>query len=147
MSQTRFIYLIHFDQPFKHAKHYLGSAFNLEDRLHDHRVGGSKCARIMHAVNKAGIGWKVSRFWRGGRADERRLKNRGGATRLCPICTPGTTAGGFVRAYRPRKPVENAQSEALSYGVRCDRCGEWATACRCEPTHITAPTSQEEHAA
>lgn len=106
MSQTRFIYLIHFDQPFKHAKHYVGSALRLEDRLHDHRTGGSKCARLMHAVNKAGIGWKVARLWKGGRTEERRLKNNGGMTRLCPICTPGTTRGSFVPAFRPRKAPE-----------------------------------------
>jgi hypothetical protein len=108
MSQTRFIYLIHFDQPFKHARHYLGSAKNLESRLHDHRIGGSKCAKLMRAVNGAGIGWSVSRFWRGGRIDERRLKSLGGAARICPVCTPGTKAGSIVQAYRPRKRVEAA---------------------------------------
>ena len=80
--------------------------WRLEDRLHDHRTGGSKCARLMHAVNKAGIGWKVARLWRGGRTDERRLKTLGGAARLYPICTPGTKRGATVPAYRPRKMPE-----------------------------------------
>src|SRR4051812_41589550 len=25
------------------------------------------------------------------------------------------------------------QTEAMSYGVRCNGCGEWETACRCDP--------------
>lgn len=138
MSQTRFIYLIHFDQPFKHARHYIGSALRLEDRLHDHKTNGAKCARLLVAVNNAGIGWKVARYWRGGRADERRLKNRGGAARLCPICNPGTKEGSFVPGYRPRNEIENSRSESLSYGVRCNECGQWETACTCEKTEGAA---------
>lgn len=114
MSQTRFIYLIHFDQPFKHAKHYLGSTSNLEQRLGAHRAGGSESARLLHAVKLAGIGWTVARLWRGGRTEERRLKNLGGATRLCPVCTPGTKWGAFVPAFRPRKPIDNARSEGAA---------------------------------
>lgn len=108
MSQTKFIYLIHFDQPFKHAKHYIGSAVDLEHRLNEHRTSAPKCANLMRVVNAAGITWRVARLWRGGRADERRLKNCGGAARLCPICNPGTTSGRFVRSYRPRKSIEAA---------------------------------------
>ena len=87
MSATRFIYLIHFDQPFKHAKHYIGSALDLDARLQEHRTQSG--ARLMAVVNKAGITWRLARAWRGGRKDERRLKTMGGASRLCPICTPG----------------------------------------------------------
>ena len=33
MSATTVVYLIHFDAPYKHAQHYLGSAIDLEARL------------------------------------------------------------------------------------------------------------------
>jgi hypothetical protein len=137
-AKPGFIYLIHFDRPFKHAKHYLGYTGNLEQRLGVHASNHSDCARLIHAVNLAGIGWTVSRLWRGGRDDERRLKNLGDRSRLCPTCKPGTRWGAFVPAYRPRKPIENGRSkiivssEALSYGVRCNDCGQWETACTCK---------------
>ncbi len=94
MSLTAVIYLIHFDQPFKHAKHYLGSAADLDARIAQHRTAGG--ANLMRVVNAAGIPWRVARLWRGGRTEERRLKKNGGMVRLCPICTPGTTRGRFI---------------------------------------------------
>jgi hypothetical protein len=80
------IYLIHFDKPYHHAKHYLGWAHNqhFEARLEHHRNGNG--SRLMAAVARAGIGWKVVRTWRGSRADERRMKNNGAVGKYCPIC-------------------------------------------------------------
>ena len=41
----------------------------------------------MEVVAAAGIGFTVARTWdEGTRDDERRPKNRGGASRVCPIC-------------------------------------------------------------
>lgn len=79
------IYLIHFDEPYRHAKHYLGWTRDLEARLELHRNG--RGARLMSIVSGAGIGWIVARTWeRQTRVEERRLKNRGGSARHCPIC-------------------------------------------------------------
>ena len=33
------VYLIHFDEPFQHARHYLGYTKNLDTRLAAHRAG------------------------------------------------------------------------------------------------------------
>jgi predicted GIY-YIG superfamily endonuclease len=86
--RTRVVYLIHFDRPYKHARHYLGSAADLGARLDEHRRGAG--SRLMAVISAAGIPWCLARTWRGGRQLERRLKNHGGATRMCPICTPTT---------------------------------------------------------
>lgn len=84
------VYLIHFDQPFSHARHYIGWTHNghtLRARL-DHHQNGSG-ARLMRAVSRAGIPWRVVRTWRGmDRHFERRLKNQNNSARLCPICNP-----------------------------------------------------------
>lgn len=77
------IYLLHFDRPFGHAKHYLGWASNLEARLHAHATG--RGARLTEVVRAAGIGWSLARTWCGDRYEERRLKGHSG-TRYCPIC-------------------------------------------------------------
>jgi len=78
------VYLIHFDEPFKHARHYIGWSSRLEQRLEHHRNGTG--SRLMAAVSAAGIGWSVVRTWSGTRELERRFHNRHGASGLCPTC-------------------------------------------------------------
>jgi hypothetical protein len=83
------LYLIHFDRPFKHARHYLGfvkRAEGLDARLALHRSGNG--ARLLRALNLAGIGWRVVKTWPDGtQAEERRLKTQRAIPRLhCPVC-------------------------------------------------------------
>ena len=78
------VYLIHFDTPYKHARHYLGSTHDLEARLERHRQGGG--ARLIEVIAEHGITWRLARTWEGGRELERRLKNRHNSPRLCPLC-------------------------------------------------------------
>ena len=78
------VYLLHFDEPYKHAKHYIGWTSDLPGRLAEHEAGGG--ARLTAVVRSAGIGWHVSRTWDGTRARERQIKNQGGASRCCPDC-------------------------------------------------------------
>ena len=83
------IYFIHFETPLAHAHHYVGwtaSAWNLRLRLGHHRSGNG--ARLMAAVEKAGIRWCVVEVRAGTRTDERRVKNRKDyGKRACPVCT------------------------------------------------------------
>jgi predicted GIY-YIG superfamily endonuclease len=78
------VYLVHLDRPFGHAKHYTGFALNLRRRLAQHRRG--KGAHLLALAQDAGITWQLARTWEGTRAEERRLKNMGGASRRCPMC-------------------------------------------------------------
>jgi predicted GIY-YIG superfamily endonuclease len=76
---------VHFQQPYKHAKHYLGWAKVLRVRIAEHQQGTG--ARLMAVIVAAGIGWEVVRTWPGAtREHERRLKRQGGLSRHCPIC-------------------------------------------------------------
>ena len=84
MSVQGTVYLLHFDRPFGHARHYLGWASNLEGRLWHHEHGDG--ANLLKHVKRAGITWTLARTWEGDRHLERRLKNRGGHSRLCPLC-------------------------------------------------------------
>lgn len=91
------VYLLHFDAPFGHARHYTGWTPSLVDRLAKHAAGHG--ARLTQVVKDAGIGWQLARTWPGTtRTFERRLKNQGGASRRCPACgirprTTGQLAG------------------------------------------------------
>jgi predicted GIY-YIG superfamily endonuclease len=82
---TGTVYLLHFDTPLKHARHYTGWSANLSLRLAEHASGHG--ARLTEVVAGLGIGWTLARTWPNvTRSYERRLKNQGGASRRCPLC-------------------------------------------------------------
>lgn len=85
------VYLLCFDEPFKHARHYLGWAKSLDARIAHHRSGTG--ARLTQVIRDAGIGFTVSRTWEGDRNLERKLKNRHNAPKLCPRCNVGGNCG------------------------------------------------------
>jgi predicted GIY-YIG superfamily endonuclease len=88
---TGTVYLLHFSQPYQHARHYTGWTANLPARLADHQAG--RGARLLAVAQDAGITWTVARTWPGTRTRERALKRQGGAARRCPLCgiTPRRT--------------------------------------------------------
>lgn len=79
------VYLLHFDKPLAHARHYMGYAEDLERRLKRHARGEG--ARRTQVLVEQGIGWRLARVWPGDRKLERRLKNRKSAPKLCPLCS------------------------------------------------------------
>jgi hypothetical protein len=98
-GQAGVVYLLHFDRPYKHARHYLGwaAAGHLDSRIAAHR--GGQGARLMAVIKAAGIGFRVARTWPGSRARERQIKRQGGASRCCPLCgvkpRPAAAAAGI----------------------------------------------------
>lgn len=81
------IYLIHFEEPYAHAQHYMGWTQDLAIRLICHRMG--RGARLMDVVTQAGIEWGVAAVFYGDRDEERRMKNHGHGRR-CPRCRSTT---------------------------------------------------------
>ena len=82
-------YLLHFSQPVGHAQHYLGWANGegLFKRLSQHESGNGAATPVVRALIKQGGYFELARTWRDvDRFFERRLKNRGGKARMCPIC-------------------------------------------------------------
>ena len=84
---TGVIYLLHFSTPYHHAKHYVGFTTDLPARLDAHQRGAG--ARLLDVITAAGIGFELARTWSGTRRDERAIKSRKAAPRLCPTCNPG----------------------------------------------------------
>lgn len=95
------IYLLHFDRPYRHAGHYTGWTLDIDRRLTEHAAG--RGARLLAVITAAGITWTLARVWVGTRADERQLKQCGGASRRCPLC-----------GVKPRHPIPLPQIGALS---------------------------------
>lgn len=80
-----FVYLLHFDEPYKHAGHYVGFTESPNgERFEAHLVGAG--ARLLQVLGAVGIGWQPVRVWRGRRDDERRLKRASHHRRACPVC-------------------------------------------------------------
>jgi predicted GIY-YIG superfamily endonuclease len=103
------VYLLHFDTPYWHARHYIGWTENLDERLEAHRNGTG--ANLMWVIKQVGIGFQLARQWNNAsRRDERRIKNLGGASRMCPVCTPGTTWGRFRHVPRASKWSRKTQT-------------------------------------
>jgi predicted GIY-YIG superfamily endonuclease len=93
------VYLLHFTQPYKHARHYLGCAEDVGARLAQHRKGTG--ARLTQVVREAGISWVVARTWRGGRHLEHKLKGYHSGVKLCPICQGKITIEEVLEAQPP----------------------------------------------
>jgi predicted GIY-YIG superfamily endonuclease len=84
MATEGTVYLLHFDRPYRHARHYVGWAADLDARLVEHASGAG--ARLLAVVHAAGIGWTLARTWPGTRTRERQIKRQGGASWCCPMC-------------------------------------------------------------
>jgi predicted GIY-YIG superfamily endonuclease len=79
------VYMLHFSEPYKHARHYVGWTEDLLCRLDQHASGHG--ARLVAVIWQAGIGFTLIRICEGTRSTERAIKNNGGAPRFCPACT------------------------------------------------------------
>lgn len=92
------VYLLHFERPYRHARHYMGSTANLSLRLDQHRAGLSKAGRLPQVFAQHGIGFTLARTWDGGRERERQLKQQGSHARKCPLCVAKAGATRTARA-------------------------------------------------
>jgi len=84
---TSRVYVLHFDPPFRHARHYIGIAHdgNVLRRLHEHLRG--RGSGLVLAAYVSGCRVTVTVDMPGDLGLERRLHNRHG-TRVCPVCVP-----------------------------------------------------------
>lgn len=84
------LYVIHFNTPYKHAKHYTGIALDVEKRITEHRKGTG--ARLTQVLKENNIDFsytiiKEFNTFSEAHLEERRLKRIvKNACRYCPIC-------------------------------------------------------------
>jgi len=99
------IYILHFDEPLCHARHYVGVAHssNLHRRLRDHAMGNG--ARLTEVLLDRGINWQVGGLIETSghpRIYEDMIK-RGGHTKVyCEICTKRPHKLPTCRAVSPK---------------------------------------------
>jgi predicted GIY-YIG superfamily endonuclease len=90
-GQLGIVYMLHFDRPYQHARHYVGWTADLLDRLDQHATG--RGARLIAVIWQAGIGFTLVRICEGTRHTERAIKHAGGSVRYCPACMPHPWTG------------------------------------------------------
>lgn len=90
------LYLLHFDQPHQHARHYLGSSSELLARVRAHAQG--RGARLTQVLYEGDEEWTLAAVYVPRHAQhawdwdesikrlERAAKRQKHATRYCPIC-------------------------------------------------------------
>ena len=57
-SELGSVYVLHFDSPVGHARHYTGWARNLRGRIRHHRAGTG--ARLTQVARERGIGFRIA---------------------------------------------------------------------------------------
>ncbi len=91
------VYLIHLDQPYQHARHYLGwtEGTDISRRIGEHL--SARGSPLLAAATAAGISWQVVRTWPGKtREFERRLHRQRSDPKLCPQCNPNAAKRGSL---------------------------------------------------
>lgn len=108
------VYLLHFDRPYKHAKHYVGWSSDIESRLLAHKNG--RGARLIEVISNEGIAARLVRVWpRRTRRFERQLKRNSHIPAACPECK--STAG---KGRWPAKEIE--PHKAIIENGKCIKC-------------------------
>jgi len=82
------VYLLHFDRPFRHMRHYVGSVASLAEleQLLEHPTIRAR-SPILAAATLAGVQFSVGRVWRGGALRADLVRDQQNHARYCDICT------------------------------------------------------------
>lgn len=92
-------YMLEIVPPYKHCRHTIGFAIDVERRLQEHRSG--KGSQLTKAAVKAGCTLELVRVWENvDQWVEMALKARGDSKSLCPRCS-GPDAYNRARYDRP----------------------------------------------
>jgi predicted GIY-YIG superfamily endonuclease len=107
-----FIYLLHFDEPLSHARHYLGSTEDLPQRLAAHANGQG--ARITEVLKENGQHWTLAAIFQPIdktetiRELESKTKKQKASPTYCPICNPDTHAAPAGTIQVPCKQIHSS---------------------------------------
>lgn len=116
MIWTGNVYILHFNQPYKHARHYIGYSVFLHERIKHHREGTG--AKLPYVAEQNG-GFEVARVFKSvDKEFERKLKNRKNIKRYCPLCREiPYNIKGYVE---PPEPVRHISIPRAYRTVRMD---------------------------
>jgi len=82
------VYILHFDPPLKHARHYVGfTERSVLTRINEHLSGHAAGSPLVKAALESGSEVKIGRIFRNGdRELERKIKRGKNTKCCCPLC-------------------------------------------------------------
>jgi len=110
-GQLGVVYMLHFDRPYKHARHYVGwTARNVKRRLAEHEAG--RGARLLSVVRAAGIGWQLAGCGRAAGTVSGRSSGKAGtlASARCAASSRGACRGTRTGRCRAAGPLMRRSS-------------------------------------
>jgi predicted GIY-YIG superfamily endonuclease len=93
------VYVLHFEPAYRHARHYVGWARDVDARVAEHLAGAG--SPLVRAAVLAGASVTVAVTYAGSRQLERRLKRWHNTWKFCPICR-SQRAGALKRGGEER---------------------------------------------
>jgi predicted GIY-YIG superfamily endonuclease len=81
------VYLLHFAEPIKGVRHYVGYTEDLHRRISQHRSGSRHASGVCRRFHAAGIPFRVARIWTSEKINmsvENFVKKH--ISSMCPIC-------------------------------------------------------------
>jgi predicted GIY-YIG superfamily endonuclease len=109
------VYVLHFEPAYRHARHDVGWARDVDARVAEHLAGAA--SPLVRAAVLAGASVAVALTYAGSRQLERRLKRWRSTWKFCPICR-GQRAGALKTRRRgadmTRPPISQAAAERLA---------------------------------
>jgi hypothetical protein len=98
------IYVLHFERPYHHARHYVGFAeHDVENRVREQLTStGRRPSPLVRAVVAAGIGVVLAAVIEGTREDERKIKRGAKTSSVCPHCREAYLTAARERMRRVR---------------------------------------------
>jgi predicted GIY-YIG superfamily endonuclease len=112
------VYLLHFNRPYHHARHYVGFTTNIERRVKRHQDG--RGSPLIEAAISAGIEFTVARLWNNVTGRFERRIHEMEARLLCPMCVG-------PEKMRPATPrISDYQEDAYEeYPENLEYDGHW----------------------
>lgn len=109
------VYLLHFNKPLAHARHYIGfcESDDPRERVEKHMAGHG--SPLVKAALAAGIRVTLAAVIVGDRNFERRIKNRGSLCRWCPKCGRNERP---VPTFDPQAPLTKRMKRMGRGGVK-----------------------------
>ena len=83
-GQAGTIYVLHFEPAYRHARHYIGWAHDVDARVREHLASGG--SPLVRAAVLAGVDVQLAATFPGSRHLERRLKRWHKTGQFCPRC-------------------------------------------------------------
>ena len=124
------VYLLHFNRPYRHARHYVGFTRDLERRVARHQIGHG--SPLIRAAGHAGIKVKIVRVWHNVTTRFERRVHKMQKRFVCPSCAGDRKPWPVPPKLSDYREIEDRYPENVDYD------GHWEY----QPSGLLVPIAQ-----